>query len=183
MYNYGVKQKFLWPVIGRTTKKGVKITVFRLGDSNFVELELIFWFAKSWCIKNRSIYEKALDVSFLMNVSKKVSELFLSVIEYSFLRRWKWGRSCRFFLFFIFCHFSPILVLDSNFRSTLNRSWFRGLHFTCWVFLVNSTCWVGSSCSIKACSDFFVLLKKVANVTLINNFLIFKATSFKHDRN
>ena len=89
MYSYGVKQDFLGPVIGRTTKKGVKITVFRLGDSNFVEFELIFWLAKSRCIKNRSIYEKALDVSFLMNVSKKVSELFLSVIQYSFLRRWK----------------------------------------------------------------------------------------------
>ena len=47
MYSYGVKQKFLGPVIGRTTKKGVKMTVFRLGDSNFVEFELIFWLAKS----------------------------------------------------------------------------------------------------------------------------------------
>ena len=47
VYSYGVKQDFLGPVIGRTTKKGVKMTVFRLGDSNFVEFELIFWLAKS----------------------------------------------------------------------------------------------------------------------------------------
>ena len=31
----------------KNDKKGVKMTVFRLGDSNFVEFELIFWLAKS----------------------------------------------------------------------------------------------------------------------------------------
>ena len=71
-----------------------------------------------------------------------------------------------FVLVLVFAIFLPFLVLDSNFWSKLNRSWLRGLHFTCWVFLVNFTIWASSSRSFKTYNNFLGPLKKVANVIL-----------------
>ena len=49
VYLWG-KTRFLRAWDRKDDKKAVKMAIFRLGDSNFVEFELIFWLANSRCI-------------------------------------------------------------------------------------------------------------------------------------